>query len=579
MLPRTLVIFGALRRASADGRDGNPMCWNGLYSFERCCQGTDASCWEGPHSEAFCCKAQDVQATATSCWVGGLTCRCCATGEACFDEVYTFDSCCDECYTKAEPCFLWNGALSLERLSSCSRRQILAACLSHIRGLMGKISGAVGLEAVSLVALSGILRLTQSIDQQQFKPPWNQNAALLRILATLGAVTLHYVYIKAALPEASARTLLHKAVESASIVLQDLYFLVSAYLVAIRRPLGKRMQQQAQGATIYGVIVDVSSALVGRIIRTYPAVIFAHFLFYCTGEKAPWLGAWPMGSEFICVACMHGFGIMAFCLGDAASIAGAIALLCTCMERRFRLGRIERRLWHYSYQSIMVHRLPSCIAMFILVKLVQLINKKEVGRAAKGAIIYNITVVFVFLTCWIVTAIVEWCHSYGLDPSGFPILLPWWLYPFPAKLFMVVGSFCFLEYASLERLSEVWQGAVRFLEVHSFGVLLVHRMVMHVEQMTLRTRNLRSTEPILQKLFHLPSLIVWALIAAALLRWLVEPWQTALKLIHSKVMICAQQNKSTAKSRLAVVVLTISAMALSIETIRSTCVDSQGCFF
>ena len=38
---------------------GNAACWDGAYTFDRCCRGSrgDASCWSGRYNYAYCCSA------------------------------------------------------------------------------------------------------------------------------------------------------------------------------------------------------------------------------------------------------------------------------------------------------------------------------------------------------------------------------------------------------------------------------------------------------------------------------------------------------------------------------------------
>ena len=47
-----------LIRQEQSSTDVAKSCWDGLYTYEKCCLGTDPMCWSGLYTREVCCEAK-----------------------------------------------------------------------------------------------------------------------------------------------------------------------------------------------------------------------------------------------------------------------------------------------------------------------------------------------------------------------------------------------------------------------------------------------------------------------------------------------------------------------------------------
>jgi len=146
----------------------------------------------------------------------------------------------------------------------------------------------------------------------------------------------------------------------------------------------------------------------------------------------------------------------------------------------------------------------------------------------------------------IVSGAVEWCWRYG--PR---IVMPWWIYPFPAKLPLVVGCVILLEQsrraaaaAGLRRPSEGFlmsHGAVGALERRSLAVLVIHELV---ETRVLGILPLHERD-FSMFIFQLPSVLFWCYGAASVIVWAEAPFRQALEELLGAARLAALGSRSS----------------------------------
>eukprot|EP00927_Polykrikos_kofoidii_P060739 TRINITY_DN55661_c0_g1_i1.p1 TRINITY_DN55661_c0_g1~~TRINITY_DN55661_c0_g1_i1.p1 ORF type:complete len:795 (+),score=101.08 TRINITY_DN55661_c0_g1_i1:47-2431(+) len=195
-----------------------------------------------------------------------------------------------------------------------------------------------------------------------------------------------------------------------------------------------------------------------------------------------------------------------------------------------------------------------------------------------------------------VTASLEWCWNFG--PR---VILPWWIYPFPAKLPFLFGCVTLLETSrataeaqsmsvskvgvrnvevghvspQLEARSRTARGMdgihvlLSALERRSLAMLVTHEYVETriVQVLPAHTRDLAMF------FFELPAMLVWSYVAASTLVWTADPFH---KVLH-KCLIAARAAANTARDRSPWLVVTISAAIMSLAglcigvTVRLAC--------
>lgn len=195
---------------------GNPECWDGTYTYERCCPQsiaklTDLSCWQGFITEELCCdpaypkgnpecwddtytyekccpkSSSSVKVTDFNCWQGALTEEfCCdasypAGNPACWDGTYTYETCCrrQAVYGKQHglqrEVDCWNGNLDLEK-RCCNPFVQDAFCLEAGIGYYDCCKRDPDLVA----SLAALLR-EQKLDYPDLEFPFQQGPPICKI--------------------------------------------------------------------------------------------------------------------------------------------------------------------------------------------------------------------------------------------------------------------------------------------------------------------------------------------------------------------------------------------------------------
>lgn len=165
------------------------------------------------------------------------------------------------------------------------------------------------------------------------------------------------------------------------------------------------------------------------------------------------------------------------------------------------------------------------------------------------------------------TALLEWCWNYG--PR---VVLPWWIYPFPVKLPLIVGCVLLLE---TSRRAAVAGAAVvpdwlPVIERRSLGVLVMHEFVETVWLQSIP--NYKRDQPMFW--FELPGVLVWSYAAASLLLCLEEPFRQSLDSGLAAVHAAArpvERSASASRAWLATAGLLLASACCVGATLRRAC--------
>lgn len=543
---RVCWIGGHVNRYAECCREGNTVCmWDsGVFKFDDCCSDAlppgDTSCWSGPFNYWKCCEQYALWSPASEC----------------FDTIYTFERCCG---TSAKVAlFALNRKLGRMQvlLSMCYGAWLpgimLSACVRMVW------SGGSAYRKGGREDIDG--QLTHA-GRKLVVPA----AATLRILAVTAIVSWHSVGLcgwSRYCGDGSFSSLQELA-SSFLVVYTDVFFVLSTYLTVV----GTLEQAPVVGVNrIYAAGVDTATAILRRVVRTAPTFLCVACLSHGTFgsflndlQLGNVLGvtwphgnpkSWPFGVELLCLVATRTLLFLIAIAGEMVGISCAVVLLAICLKRRHFVGghhhmvrSSEPEAWHASHVALGGHRLPLCLSTLLLTWMLRHASSatRDARRAddevrddgfralwcndsfARAASVVAWMGALVGIT---LSGAVEWCWSYG--PR---FIVPWWVYPFPAKLPLVLGCVLLLEQSrnavvgrpgTIERTTT--SRVILALERRSLAVVVLHELV-ESRMLPLLPWHVRDFSMFL---YQLPSVLFWCYVAASVLVWAEAPFRDAL---------------------------------------------------
>eukprot|EP00928_Gymnodinium_smaydae_P048192 TRINITY_DN32210_c0_g1_i1.p1 TRINITY_DN32210_c0_g1~~TRINITY_DN32210_c0_g1_i1.p1 ORF type:complete len:440 (+),score=80.72 TRINITY_DN32210_c0_g1_i1:706-2025(+) len=429
-------------------------------------------------------------------------------------------------------------------------------------------------------------------------------ASALRVLATAAIVAWHSLASCGPKRDCKGINLQSDAstqfLSSFLVVHTDIFFVLTAYLVTVGR-CGTEA-----GRPLRSALVDRSAAVLRRVARTAPVLLVAqclkaeslrHVLALAwpglvLGIRFPGavsIPSWPFGIELVCLAVVEALRLVSEVFGDTSAMAAAAALLAACLERRrsneFILARegIEPRGWHLAHVAIGAHRLPLCLASVLLTLLLSSRLRADGAAAAATAsgcassairLPRRMVSQLLLPAAWLgllcglcATATMEWFWNMG--PRT---VLPYWAYPFPVKLPLVVGCILLLE---ASRRCSAASSAVSFvsaLERRSLAVLVIHQFV--------ETRISDWLPPhaweLRLYLAMLPAQLSWSLLAAVGLTWVADPLRNVLLRALAALQSRVRQGGGSAAAGAALLALPLLALASAAKTLLVCCEEGTS---
>jgi len=370
-----------------------------------------------------------------------------------------------------------------------------------------------------------------------------------------------------------------QALSSLLVVQTDVFFVLSAYLTVVGH-LHEKAQVEGSGKTsacapaMLDAVTDAAAAVLRRVVRTAPMFVLAasldarntvaYLLYSCwpdiiSGVTWPYGKpfTWPFAVDLLCLSTVRVLLAVDALFGEASTVAATVVLLASCLERRRRHGPLgfDAGSWHLAHLALGAHRLPlHLVTLLLTLALARCGRRARLSRPAAPAAhaVANGTVVtgattfngwpglaaladsaamflawFLAAVGVVTTAAIEWCWRFG--PRK---VLPWWIYPFPAKLPLLVGCVLLLEASRCRAEAELpdrgepaVQAALGLLERRSLAVLVSHEIVemLLVQWLPGHTRDLRMF------FFQLPSLLFCSFSVASVLTWVEEPVRSFLE--------------------------------------------------
>eukprot|EP00929_Paragymnodinium_shiwhaense_P080012 TRINITY_DN41708_c0_g1_i1.p1 TRINITY_DN41708_c0_g1~~TRINITY_DN41708_c0_g1_i1.p1 ORF type:complete len:373 (-),score=28.66 TRINITY_DN41708_c0_g1_i1:715-1833(-) len=246
---------------------------------------------------------------------------------------------------------------------------------------------------------------------------------------------------------------LHWLGMSLLIVLNDFFFIISTHTAAAR-------DRDVRPARC--VVAGACSAVLRRVVRCAPIFMLVSqksrrrgiFQSIRDGEPTLLLGSvWPFVVELVCYATIHGLLVVMQLFGELACFAIATVLLAMCVQARVDVGPAwpdSKDQWWEAHASVWVHRLPMCLTTLLLSRIFWRFRRRiGADAASKGNTDSMLGPVFFGLVAALgsfVTGLLEWCWTYGLRS-----VVPWWAYPFPVKLPLIVSTILLLEFSQRRR--------------------------------------------------------------------------------------------------------------------------------
>uniref|UniRef100_A0A7S4VB11 Uncharacterized protein n=1 Tax=Alexandrium monilatum TaxID=311494 RepID=A0A7S4VB11_9DINO len=417
-------------------------------------------------------------------------------------------------------------------------------------------------------------------------------ASLLRVMGTLGAMAWHHCW-RPYLEEnrlGTFRTWLLCLFN----VQCDLFFVRAGYLAGSRPP-PRRDALCSRAVCARAAAAGAALGVLRRAARTAPAAFvtpyavsalasgtlagppLAEIAAHAAAQLVP--HDWPLGVELVCFSAVQVLMVLTEVAGEAAGLSSTAALLAACLQWRARSGPLPLRRWHQGYRSIPSHRLPTSLATLLATRLLRLAWPEPPGGspepgarggAALGALLWGAAGLGMLFA-----ATCEWLVQSGIHF----LLMPWWFYPFLAKVPLVLGCVLILERSrrtagrpdgAPPRGKPARTAAVAWLERLSWPAMCCHN--------DLRAYMRRELLPVRYDLeillFTLFGLVSWSYAVGALVLWVGAPYERFLQR-----SLLALQPPAAAAGWWAWAVsagLVLSAVSVTAWAARATCTLSDA---
>jgi len=542
---------------------GNSQCWDGDFNYDVCCLSKDPACWDTQFTFQKCCTIPaltlgdahgDVRGNA-ECWHDAFTFETCCVqyNQQCFDAHHSFEHCCGAYYTLSfVAARLWSAFVSAATWPYWSwvlfmSVPALPAVYCSIVGLLGGHSDSARSEA--------------EIEQQ--RPPqivegWSSRAAAVRVFATVGVMVFHMVgypwYVMSTLGVLGVygQGPLHSLLMSLSVVSVNVFFILSTFLAASLLAAGSEDVGGAKWMEfLRRNLTQTALALLRRVVRSTPTfLVTAPVVFRSLGGLTMTeivLGpAWPFACEFVCYAIVQVLLLFERLMGEATGVALTVSALAVCVHKRVEAGSDwprSSKQWQHAHAAVAANRLPLCLMVLLLTKLLRRARLTRTGRDAHGwqkvlhsqSFISRVAAVLgpaMAIVGFLATGFAEWCWVHG--PRS---LLPVYSYPCLINLPLVLGLVPFLEAGSHQPASAgSWHvPLLRAVEPWCLPALQVH----HPINMALRGREgLRWPKTLLTSWFlvgHAPLLFGWTLAASWLVACVRRPFERGAAVVMQTV--------------------------------------------